>query len=95
MLSMKYYSIQLNKPFVFEYMGHQKAPWGEIQFLGYINGNRSELRGLPSLQKLNHELMSCKYKKGVRVEITRLSQGRKGQEEAKFKFKILDSQLRF
>ena len=92
---MRYYKPKINKTFIFEYEGHQKAPWGALQFIGYINGNRSELRGLPSLQVLNHELMSCKYCKGTRVEITRLTQGRKGQEEAKFDFKILESQLRF
>ena len=92
---MKYYNPQVNKPFVFEYVDHKKAPWGVSQFRGYINGDKTTLYGLATLQQLNIELMSCKYKKGVRVEITRLSQGRKGQEEAKFKFKILDSQLRF
>ena len=92
---MKYYNPQVNESFVFEIIGHQKASWGALQFVGYVNNNRQELRGLPSLQQLNIELMKCKYKKGSRVQITRRSQGRKNSEEAKFEFKMLDSQLRF
>ena len=92
---MKYYKPEVNQSFIFEIVGHQKAPWGALQFVGYVNNNRQELRGLPSLQQLNIELMKCKYQKGSRVQITRLSQGYKNSEEAKFNFKRLDSQLRF
>lgn len=91
---MKYYNPKINESFIFEYVKYQTASWGSLQFIGYIGNDRKTLYGLPSLQKLNHELMSCKYKKGTRVEITRITQGHKGSE-AEFKFKILDSQLRF
>lgn len=92
---MKYYNPKVNESFIFEIIGHQKASWGVLQFIGYINNNRQEIYGLPSLQQINIELMKCKYKKGSRIQITRLSQGHKNSEEAKFDFKRLDSQLRF
>lgn len=92
---MKYFKIPLNQSFIFEYEGHVTPPWGGVQFVGFVNNNHKEVVGLQPLQVLNHELMTCKYSKGTRVEITRVTKGIPGKEPAKFTFKRLDSQMRF
>lgn len=89
-MSLKYFKIPVKESFTFTLTGYITPQWGNkkvVQFIGFINNDFSQEYGLQPLQGVYDNLWDKKV--GQTFKITRLTQGRKGHEEAKFSFKLL------